>query len=346
MFIVFFSIKPFSCICYYFQIQTNKTMNTTRPCGCKGHRSCAVCEADFGIVGAKPVWLDNKDRIYYYDLGGDNLKIETLGLSGLQVIPEFISKEEEIALVKDMDALPWDKSQSGRRKQNYGPKTNFKKKKVKIGEFKGFPQTTKYIQDRFSTVDLLAGYRTVEQCSIEYTPETGSSIDPHIDDCWIWGERIVQLNLLSSTYLALKPYTGNHDRYNLKDVESYPATIHNGSVVHNPVVGKLFDKPYTFSRNYNQQEKTGAHTYIENNEKKDPENKVKNTDQSEFMVKIPLPPRSLLIMYGNSRYEWEHAVLRQDISDRRLIIAYRELTPPYLPSDEGVEILEQANKFW
>ncbi len=45
------------------------------------------------------------------------------------------------------------------------------------------------IQDRFSTVDLLAGYRTVEQCSIEYTPETGSSIDPHIDDCWIWGER-------------------------------------------------------------------------------------------------------------------------------------------------------------
>ena len=104
-------------------------------------------------------------RIYYYDLEEDNLKIESLGLSGLQVIPEFISKEEEIALVKDMDALPWDKSQSGRRKQNYGPKTNFKKKKVKIGEFKGFPQTTKYIQEYhnfllnfktfYSTVDLI-----------------------------------------------------------------------------------------------------------------------------------------------------------------------------------------------
>ncbi len=36
----------------------------------------------------------------------------------------------------------------------------------------------------------------------------------------------------------------------LQDVESYPATIHNGSVVHNPVVGKLFDKPYTFRDKY------------------------------------------------------------------------------------------------
>jgi hypothetical protein len=29
-----------------------------------------------------------------------------------------------------------------------------------------------------------------------------------LDDCWIWGERIVQLNLLSPTYLTFSPYTG------------------------------------------------------------------------------------------------------------------------------------------
>ena len=49
-------------------------------------------------------------------------------------------------------------------------------------------------------------FRAVEQCSIEYRPETGASIEPHIDDCWIWGERIVQLNCLSETTLTLTPY--------------------------------------------------------------------------------------------------------------------------------------------
>ena len=67
-------------------------------------------------------------------------------------------------------------------------------------------------------------------------------------------------------------------------------------------------------------------------------------------VKIPLPARSLLIMSGSARYEWEHAILREDISGRRVVIAYRELTPPYLPGGKdygvGEEILGNAEKFW
>jgi alkylated DNA repair protein alkB family protein 4 len=68
------------------------------------------------------------------------------------------------------------------------------------------------------------------------------------------------------------------------------------------------------------------------------------------VVRIPLPPRSLLVMYGQARYCWEHMVLRSDISERRVVIAYRELTPPYLPGGEreelGREILERAELFW
>ena len=59
-------------------------------------------------------------------------------------------------------------------------------------------------------------YKTVEQCSIEYRPEMGACINPHIDDCWIWGERIVQLNLMSDTYLTLVPFEATEPmRYNL-----------------------------------------------------------------------------------------------------------------------------------
>ena len=44
----------------------------------------------------------------------------------------------------------------------------------------------------------------------------GACINPHIDDCWIWGERIVQLNLMSDTYLTLVPFEATEPiRYNL-----------------------------------------------------------------------------------------------------------------------------------
>lgn len=50
------------------------------------------------------------------------------------------------------------------------------------------------------------------------------------------------------------------------------------------------------------------------------------------------------------RYKWEHSVLRQDVTSRRICLAYRELTPPYLENgkhyEEASEILRQASLFW
>ena len=47
----------------------------------------------------------------------------------------------------------------------------------------------------------------------------GACINPHIDDCWIWGERIVQLNLMSDTYLTLVPFEATEPmRYNLPGI--------------------------------------------------------------------------------------------------------------------------------
>lgn len=42
----------------------------------------------------------------------------------------------------------------------------------------------------------------MEQCNLEYLPERGSAIDPHIDDEWLWGEQLITLNLLSDTFLT------------------------------------------------------------------------------------------------------------------------------------------------
>ncbi|KAJ3650728.1 hypothetical protein Zmor_016810 [Zophobas morio] len=38
---------------------------------------------------------------------------------------DFLTTHEEEELMTGIDGLPWDLSQSGRRKQNFGPKCNF-----------------------------------------------------------------------------------------------------------------------------------------------------------------------------------------------------------------------------
>lgn len=55
-------------------------------------------------------------------------------------------------------------------------------------------------------------------------------------------------------------------------------------------------------------------------------------------------------MYGAARYDWEHQVLRDDITERRICLAYREFTPPYLPNgphyDMSKDILKNALNFF
>lgn len=51
-------------------------------------------------------------------------------MEGLLLLEDFVSEAEEAALVAQMDSQPWLLSQSGRRKQDFGPRVNFNKKKV------------------------------------------------------------------------------------------------------------------------------------------------------------------------------------------------------------------------
>lgn len=180
--------------------------------------------------------------------------------------------------------------------QNFGPNCNFKKRKIKPGTFKGFPKTTEFIQRKFQDIPLLKGYQTIEQCSLEYDPSRGASIDPHIDDCWIWGERIVTVNLLADTVLILTRYKGDKSRYNLNLAPEI------------------------------------------------------SCDAEDIAIKIPMPRKSLFVMYGDARYNWEHCILREDIKTRRVCLAYREFTPDYLPGGrhqiDSEVIFKLAANFW
>lgn len=88
--------------------------------------------------------------------------------------------------------------------QDYGPKPNFKRRKVKQGGFTGLPAFSKPFVSRMTRLPMLQDFLPVEQCHLEYTPDRGSAIDLHFDDFWLWGNRLVTINLLSDTFLFLK----------------------------------------------------------------------------------------------------------------------------------------------
>lgn len=71
---------------------------------------------------------------------------------------------------------------------------------------------------------------------------------------------------------------------------------------------------------------------------------------ANMLIKIPMPNRSLIVMYGSPRYQFEHSVLRTDIKSRRVCIAYREFTPMYIKNGESYQlsepIFETAKSFW
>ena len=54
-------------------------------------------------------------------------------------------------------------------------------------------------------IDSLDDFVPVEQCNLKYDPERGASIDPHLDDEWLWGPRLISINLASNTILTLTP---------------------------------------------------------------------------------------------------------------------------------------------
>lgn len=146
-------------------------------------------------------WIKDAHNLHHKDSDVDSVDIH-----GVTVCADFINVSEESVLVKIIDThKPWTPSQEGRNKQDYGPRVSFLKQKVSVGDFAGFPD---YAVDLFGRMQercdsLLGDFVPVEFCILEYTPERGSYIRPHFDDKWIWGDRLLTVNLLSETNLRL-----------------------------------------------------------------------------------------------------------------------------------------------
>lgn len=64
-------------------------------------------------------------------------------------------------------------------------------------------------------------------------------------------------------------------------------------------------------------------------------------DQEEVRVFIHLSRRSLVVLYGEARHQWKHAIHRQDIHSRRVCSTFRELSAEFLEGGEQAEMGSQ-----
>ncbi|XP_069342502.1 alpha-ketoglutarate-dependent dioxygenase alkB homolog 4 [Eulemur rufifrons] len=285
-----------------------------RQCGCKGIRTCLICER---LRGGDPPWQVPPGKthrfIYCSDtgwaVGAEESDFEgwAFPFPGVMLIEDFVTREEEAEMVRLMDLEPWKLSQSGRRKQDYGPKVNFRKQKLKTEGFQGLPSFSREVVRRMGLYPGLEGFRPVEQCNLDYCPERGSAIDSHLDDAWLWGERLVSLNLLSPTVLSM--------------CREAPGSLLLCSAP-SAAPGAVVDSVIAPSRSVLCQ---------------------------EVEVAIPLPRRSLLVLTGAARHQWKHAIHRRHIKARRVCATFRELSAEFCPGGRqqelGHELLHIALSF-
>ncbi|XP_064464009.1 alpha-ketoglutarate-dependent dioxygenase alkB homolog 4-like [Ornithodoros turicata] len=307
-------------------------------CACKGVRTCLFCEnfrapSKHAISKSKvrhpfvfcplcelcwPGWRENPTT----GLDGVPLRVP-----GIAVYEDFLTPEEEKDLVEDIDRGTWVMSQSGRRKQDYGPKVNFKKKKVKADGFKGLPRYFTHLEDKMLQTRCISDFRAVELCNLDYEPDRGSCIDPHYDDWWLWGSRLVTFNLLSDTVLTLS-----------KSEEHWKLANEN-----------LIVESDTIFNDAEQEvcERT-AHSANCDQWSKEYKDRVSVTNPPRLsVVQIVLPRRSMLVLWDDARYKWHHSILREDVEKRRMALTVRELSEEFLEDgasygDVGAELLSIA----
>ncbi|XP_034073493.1 alpha-ketoglutarate-dependent dioxygenase alkB homolog 4 isoform X2 [Gymnodraco acuticeps] len=190
-------------------------------CACKGIRRCLKCE---NAKGTEQLEANEAKAVHQFRYDPEtrlavprDADSSCFSFPGVFLQEDFISEEEEEELIRTMDRDVWNDSQSGRRKQDFGPKVNFKKQKVRLSSFSGLPAVSRSLVLRMQGDASLEDFRPVEQCNLEYLPQRGSSIDPHLDDSWLWGERLVTVNMLSDTTLTMSLEEGLKEEAGLQE---------------------------------------------------------------------------------------------------------------------------------
>ncbi|MCB1562704.1 MAG: alpha-ketoglutarate-dependent dioxygenase AlkB [Alphaproteobacteria bacterium] len=128
----------------------------------------------------------------------------TPDISGLQHVPDFITEDEEQALMEAIDHQPW-LSDLKRRVQHYGYKYDYKARAVADDSYLGpLPEWIEDIASRLS-------FKPDQAIVNEYL--SGQGISAHVDCVPCFGDTIASLSLGSGATMQFTNGQEKHDLY-------------------------------------------------------------------------------------------------------------------------------------
>jgi len=198
-------------------------------CSCTGIRGCSLCSnpdlrkahglhplrAGLGVSTRLLQFESLTDGSFVLHEEGHIISQDELQVpfEGFECIQEVVrgGVAAEASILQEIEAWPWQPSQSGRWKQDFGPRANFKKQLVKVPDnWHGFPKYAREILNHVRGRSAkLTDFEPVECLLLKYETERGANHALHIDDTWLWGERIVGVSLASSSVFTFYEPVGD-----------------------------------------------------------------------------------------------------------------------------------------
>jgi alkylated DNA repair protein alkB family protein 4 len=276
-----------------------------KTCGCTGVRWCAECRAPErraawklrapietpAFLRARPVEPGRTacgSTVHGFDVEAQCVP-DLPSFSGVWLLRDFVSEAEAETLLAEIEAAPFAPAQSGKQKQHFGAKANFRKRRLNVSHFEGLPGYGRWLEARLRTrlaeageqpaglAEALVRYVTTDVFVLRYLERQCSNLDVHIDDTWAYGEVILDLSLESDGWM----------------------------------------------------------TFLD----RDPQDGVPG---GFTCVRVPMPERSLAVLFGPARFGWHHGIAAADIHGRRTSITLRTLGEGLRNGPEGRAVLERA----
>ena len=211
-------------------------------------------------------------------------------LPGHFLVPDFVSPEEELALVAELDAIapPWTPSSfngahSGKR---WGVECDLARRVVRPARLE-MPASLERLAARMRALGhpALANFRPNEANAISYRRDAGHRLDPHVDDRQLSGDVLVNLSLRGDCVMTYEPLRRKPPH----------AKKTNGSSMNRTTARGVEAAP----------------------------------PPRESSVRIELPRRSLQVQSGSARFDFAHGIRRDDLGDpRRVSVTFRESKTP------------------
>ena len=298
-----------------------------KSCACSGIRWCRRCldpelrrRAGMDPPTRMPAFLDAPDTaldgprapdfVHAFDVRS-GLTPGCPAFSGVRVHPDFVSEAEARSLLEEIEATPLVRAQSGKWKQHFGPRINFNKRKLSANRFEGLPRYAHAIESAARRVldegphPSDADHRTLERALAEYTTT----------DTFVLRYRQAERSNLD---------------FHVDDEHAYGELILGLSLESDSVLTFLEGGAETRAG------RPDGDLAVERAREETPD------ERPPRCVRVALPARSLLALWGPARSHWRHAILARDIRGQRTSITLRTLAPALRQTDAGQRVMRLA----